>query len=116
MEDEQFYAPGHIGKPCAPRPRERLWHLRRNHRTVDAELLYHAEHGVEIQFLFNGELAYGKIGRGSYATQSTPLATLGTMVELTIIVITRTLLRVFVPVVSVLMPVIGPSRCIEQET
>lgn len=55
-----FYAPGHIGKPCAPRPRERLWRLPKNHRTVDAELLYDAEYGVEVQFLYNGELAYGR--------------------------------------------------------
>ena len=39
------------------------------------------------------------------------IATLGTMVELTIIVITSLVLRVLFPVITVLMPVLGPSRC-----
>ena len=43
-----------------PRSREHLWRLRKNHRTVDAELLFHGEYGVEIQFLYNGEMAYGR--------------------------------------------------------
>ena len=58
--DDPFYAPGYVGKPCAPRSREHLWRLRKDHRTVDADLLYHAEYGVEIQFSYNGEMAYGR--------------------------------------------------------
>lgn len=34
--------------------------LTRNGKRIDAELLYHAEHGVEIQFLHEGVMAYGR--------------------------------------------------------
>jgi hypothetical protein len=44
---------------CTPRPRESLWTLVKGGKRVDAELLFHAEHGVEVQFLFEGVLAYG---------------------------------------------------------
>ena len=48
------------GGPCKPRPRERLWTLTKNDKRVDAELLFHAEHGVEIQFLHEAVMAYGR--------------------------------------------------------
>lgn len=58
-----WYAPGHTNSSrapaCKPRPRERLWTLVKAGRRVDAELLYQAEDGVEIQFLFEGVIAYG---------------------------------------------------------
>lgn len=46
--------------PCQPRPRERLWTLTKNGKRIDAELLFHAEHRVEIQFLHEGVMAYGR--------------------------------------------------------
>jgi hypothetical protein len=58
--DDHFYAPGHVGQPCALRSKEHLWRLRKDHRTADAELRFHSEHGVEIQFLYSGEMAYGR--------------------------------------------------------
>jgi hypothetical protein len=44
---------------CKPRPRERLWTLTKNGKRIDAELMFHAEYGVEIQFLHEGVMAYG---------------------------------------------------------
>jgi hypothetical protein len=46
--------------PCKPRQRERLWTLTKAGKRIDAELLFHAEHGVEIQFLHEGVMAYGR--------------------------------------------------------
>jgi hypothetical protein len=43
-----------------PRPRERLWFLTKAGKRIDAELLFHGEHGVEIQFLHDGVMAYGR--------------------------------------------------------
>lgn len=51
---------GRTGGPCKPRPRERLWTLTKNGKRIDEELLFHAEHGVEIQFLHEGVIAYGR--------------------------------------------------------
>jgi hypothetical protein len=41
-----------------PRPGERLWRVRKDHRTVEAELRYHPDGlggGVEVQFYYSGE-------------------------------------------------------------
>ena len=46
--------------PRKPRPAERVWSLRHNGRQVDAELRGHGEWGWECQFLYAGELAYGR--------------------------------------------------------
>jgi len=51
---------GHTSTPCQPRPRERLWTLTKGGKRIDAELLFHAEYGVEIQFLHEGVMAYGR--------------------------------------------------------
>ena len=51
---------GQTPAPCKPRPRERLWTLTKNGKRIDAELLFHAEHGLEIQFLHEGVMAYGR--------------------------------------------------------
>ena len=46
------------GTVCKPRPREPLWTLTKGVKRVDAELLYQSEHGVEVQFLLEGVMAY----------------------------------------------------------
>jgi hypothetical protein len=72
VSDEPFYAP--FKKPPPPRqpsPGELLWTLREGHRTESAELRTHAEAGVELQLLMDGELVLGQRyltrprGRGS---------------------------------------------------
>lgn len=61
MPDADWWAQqGSTSVPCKPRPRERLWTLTKNGKRIDAELLFHAEHGVEIQFLHEGVMAYGR--------------------------------------------------------
>lgn len=61
MPDAAWWsAQGRAGAPCKPRPRERLWTLTKAGERIDAELLFHAEHGVEIQFLHEGVMAYGQ--------------------------------------------------------
>ena len=61
-EEKPWYAPGHVGSlsgsACKPRPREPLWTLTKGAKRVDAELLYQGENGVEVQFLFEGVMAY----------------------------------------------------------
>ena len=47
---------------------ERLWTLTKHGKRIDAELLFHAEHGVEIQFLHEGVMAYGPM---AWTTSST---------------------------------------------
>ena len=64
MADEKpWFALGHAdslqGATCTPRPRERLWTLVKGGKRVDAELLFHGEHGVEVQFLHEDVMAYG---------------------------------------------------------
>ena len=64
MPDEKpWFAPGHAdslqGAGCTLRPRERLWTLVKGGKRVDAELLFHGEHGVEVQFLHEDVMAYG---------------------------------------------------------
>jgi hypothetical protein len=39
---------------------ERLWTLTKNRKRIDAELMFHAEYGIEIQFLHEGVMAYGR--------------------------------------------------------
>ena len=46
--------------PCKPRPRERLWTLSKDVKRIEAKLMFHAEYGVEIQFLHDGVMAYGR--------------------------------------------------------
>jgi hypothetical protein len=61
MPDAAWWsAQGQAGAPCKPRPRERLWTLTKNGKRIDAELLFHAEYGVEIQFLHESVMAYGR--------------------------------------------------------
>lgn len=48
------------GGLCKPRPRERLWTLTKNGKRIEAEMLYHAEYGVEIQCLHEGVMRYGR--------------------------------------------------------
>lgn len=38
-----------------PRPSERVWSMEKSGRRMDAELRYHGEHGVEIQFFYKAE-------------------------------------------------------------
>jgi hypothetical protein len=64
MADEKpWFAPGHVnsllGTVCTPRPREPLWTLAKGGKRVDAELPFHGEHGVEVQCLYDGVMAYG---------------------------------------------------------
>src|SRR5262245_54422628 len=44
-----------------PRAGERVWSMMKNGKRVDAELRDHGEVGCEVQFLFNGELAHGRL-------------------------------------------------------
>lgn len=61
MPDSTWWAArGATPAACKPRPRERLWTLTKNGKRIDAELLFHAEYGVEIQFLHEGVMAYGR--------------------------------------------------------
>jgi hypothetical protein len=60
MTDDARWRPHIPASPCMPRPRERLWTLTRKGERVDAELLFHGEYGVEIQFLYGGGMAYGR--------------------------------------------------------
>lgn len=46
--------------PCKPRPHERRWTLTKNGKRIDAELMFHGEYGVKIQFLHEGVMAYGR--------------------------------------------------------
>jgi hypothetical protein len=61
MPDADWWSTqGRAATPSKPRPRERLWTLTKAGKRIDAELLFHAEHGVEIQFLYEGVMAYGR--------------------------------------------------------
>jgi hypothetical protein len=65
MADTPFYSPNHTPPPptTVPGPGERLWRVRKDHRTVEAELRYHPEGlggGVEVQFYYRGEFVYGR--------------------------------------------------------
>jgi hypothetical protein len=64
MADEKpWYAPGHVaarGETCEPRPREHVWALTKGARRIDAQLLFQPGGGVEIQFLFDGVMAYAR--------------------------------------------------------
>jgi hypothetical protein len=64
MADEKpWYAPGHVaarGRTSEPRAREHVWALTKGGRRIDAQLLFHTEAGVEIQFLFDGVMAYAR--------------------------------------------------------
>ena len=44
-----------------PSPGERVWSMTKNEKRVDAELREHGEFGCEVQFLYEGELASGKL-------------------------------------------------------
>jgi hypothetical protein len=61
-EEKPWFAPGYVDSlsrgQCTPRPREPLWTLTKGAKRVDAELLYQGEHGVEVQFLHEGVMAY----------------------------------------------------------
>jgi hypothetical protein len=37
-----------------------VWTLSKNGKRIDAELMFHAEYGVEIQFLHERVMAYGR--------------------------------------------------------
>ena len=45
--------------PRTPRPGEQVWSMTKNGKQVDAELRDYGEFWCEIQFLVDGELAYG---------------------------------------------------------
>jgi hypothetical protein len=63
-EEKPWYAPGHTDSlqpsGCTPRPRERLWTLTKGAKRVDAELLCHGEHGVEVQFAHEAVMAHAR--------------------------------------------------------
>ena len=61
--EKPWYAPGHVaarGRTAEPRSREHVWALTKGGRRIDAQLLFHPEAGVEIQFLFDGVMAYAR--------------------------------------------------------
>ena len=51
--DHPYDVPGYRAAPCAPRPAEPLWELRRDRDTWACELQYHDERGVEVHILHN---------------------------------------------------------------
>jgi hypothetical protein len=61
-DQEPFYSPN--AKPAVPRqtkPGERVWTLQKAGRRIECELRFHGEsYGWEAQFLYGGELAYGR--------------------------------------------------------
>ncbi len=63
-DEKPWFAPGHVdslpGRACTPRPREALWTLVKGDKRDDAELLFHAELGVEVQCSYDGSMAYGQ--------------------------------------------------------
>src|SRR4051794_26054501 len=63
MADDARWQPHVPASPCKPRPRECLWTMTKNGKRIDAELLFHGEYGVEIQFLYGGGVAYAGVGR-----------------------------------------------------
>jgi hypothetical protein len=70
MNDEPFYAPfKKLPPPRQPQPGELLWTLHKGDNVETAELRTHAEAGVELQLLMNGELFMGK----RYATRELAL-------------------------------------------
>ena len=60
MTDDSRWQPHLPATACKPRPREPLWTLTKGEKRIDAELLFHAEHDVEIQFLHERVMAYGR--------------------------------------------------------
>jgi hypothetical protein len=62
--EPQFCAPKRIVSIACPcrqsRHGERVWMMTTDAKRVDAELRGHGEHGWECQFLYEGELAYGR--------------------------------------------------------
>jgi hypothetical protein len=51
----------YLEPPKPPRP-ERLWRVRKDHRSIDAELRFHPEEfGVEVRFYYHGELVYSRL-------------------------------------------------------
>jgi len=45
--------------PKKARVGEHLWSMRKGDKRIEAELRDHGEHGVEIQFRYQGEFVYG---------------------------------------------------------
>ena len=61
--EKPWYTPGHVaarGETSERRRREHVWALTKGGRRIDAQLLFHPEAGVEIQFLFDGVMAYAR--------------------------------------------------------
>jgi hypothetical protein len=50
--------------PVTSRQGERLWRLRKLHQQVDAELRDDEDGGVEVRFLYKGEIVYRRRWRG----------------------------------------------------
>ncbi len=62
MADEPFYAPNYKPAPApTPKPGEHIWTLLKAGKRVDCKLHFRGESwGWEAQFLYDGELAYGR--------------------------------------------------------
>jgi hypothetical protein len=59
----EWCAPGHVASRTTRRSGEQLWRVRKDHRTVEAQLRAHPESlggGLEVQFYYNGDFVYGR--------------------------------------------------------
>jgi hypothetical protein len=71
MSDEPWYSPkAKPPPPPKPTPGELVWSLVKGDRVESAELRTHAEAGVELQLLMDGELFLGQ----RFATRALALA------------------------------------------
>jgi hypothetical protein len=60
-DDLPWFSPGHTRSATAqPRQRAFVWTLTKRGRRVEAELLDHGVHGVEVQFFHQGVLSYAR--------------------------------------------------------
>jgi hypothetical protein len=59
---DPFHTPDHEPRPpVTPRPRERLWTLRKGDQTMDCDILDHSDYGVEVQLLRHGHWYAGRL-------------------------------------------------------
>lgn len=59
-EDDRFVLPA----PASRLTPERIWRMRKDHCSIEAELLVHPEEfgsGVDLRFYYRGELVYSRL-------------------------------------------------------
>lgn len=56
-----WFSPDHVATPEVSTHGERLWRVRKDHRTAEAQLRATRDlPGVEVQFFYNGEFVFGR--------------------------------------------------------